>query len=56
MPSATLTHLINVECDELIPVTQLVKDRLGKRISPATRWRWIKKGVGCGTGPAHTFS
>lgn len=36
---------INLETDELIPVGQLIKQRLGKRISPATLWRWRLRGI-----------
>ena len=36
---------INLETDDLIPVGQLLKQRLGKRISPATLWRWRLKGI-----------
>lgn len=36
---------INVETDDLIPVRDLVKQRLGKRLSPATLWRWRLRGV-----------
>ena len=37
---------IDLECDELIPIGELVKERLpGKRLSPATIWRWRLKGV-----------
>lgn len=36
---------INVECDTLIPIGLLARERLGKRISPATLWRWRLHGV-----------
>ena len=36
---------INLETDDLIPVGTLIKQRLGKRPSPATLWRWRLKGV-----------
>ena len=38
--------MINLECDELFPVGTLIKQRLGKRVSPATQWRWRLHGVG----------
>lgn len=37
--------LIDLETDELTPVAELCRKRLGRSISPATRWRWIKRGV-----------
>ena len=37
---------INVECDQLVPLGTLLKNRLGKRPSPATQWRWRLHGVG----------
>ena len=37
---------INVECDQLVPLGTLLKQRLGKRPSPATQWRWRLHGVG----------
>ena len=36
---------INLETDDLIPVSRLIQQRLGKRISPATLWRWRLKGI-----------
>jgi len=36
---------INLETDELIPVSKLVQTRLGRRIAPATLWRWRTKGT-----------
>ena len=36
---------INVEYDKLFPVGTLLKQRLEKRPSPATIWRWRLKGV-----------
>ena len=41
-----MTPTIDLEHDELIPVGELVRRRLGKRLSPATLWRWRLKGVG----------
>lgn len=40
-PSATIDPLQ----DDLRPVNEIIKARLGKRISPATLWRWRLKGV-----------
>ena len=42
---ATATALIDIEVDDLRPVNDFVKARFGKRISPATNWRWRLKGV-----------
>ena len=42
---ATTTPTINLDTDDLIPVGQLAEQRLGKRPSPATLWRWKLKGV-----------
>ena len=39
---------IDLEADELIPIGDLTKKRLGKRVSPATIWRWQLKGVKAG--------
>ena len=36
---------INLEMDVLVPVSELVRQKLGKRISPATLWRWRLKGI-----------
>jgi hypothetical protein len=36
---------IDPEVDDLRPVNEVIKARLGKRISPATLWRWRLKGV-----------
>ena len=36
---------INLETDDLVPVGQLIKKRLGKRKSPATIWRWRLSGI-----------
>lgn len=35
---------IDLQNDALIPVQQICKDRMGKRMSPATLWRWRTKG------------
>jgi hypothetical protein len=39
---------IDLETDDLIPIGQIVRDRLGRRLSPATIWRWRLKGVKAG--------
>ena len=36
---------IDVERDELVPVGELVEQRLGRRLASSTTWRWIAKGV-----------
>ena len=36
---------INIETDELVPLGELARQRLGKRPSPATLWRWRLHGV-----------
>ena len=36
---------INLEIDDLVPIGTLIKQRLGKRISPATIWRWRLRGI-----------
>ena len=36
---------INLETDDLRPVNDFVRARFGKRVSPATLWRWHAKGV-----------
>ncbi len=36
--------MIDVERDDLIPVRAIAEQRLGKAISPATLWRWIRQG------------
>lgn len=38
-------YLIDPVNDDLRPIGEVVKARLGKRISPATLWRWRLKGV-----------
>ncbi len=35
---------INLEIDDLRPVNKFVRARFGKRVSPATLWRWHAKG------------
>jgi hypothetical protein len=41
MPAVT----IDPAADQLRPVNDVIKARLGKRISPPTLWRWRLKGV-----------
>ena len=36
---------INLETDDLRPVNDFVQARFGKRISPATAWRWRLRGI-----------
>jgi hypothetical protein len=36
---------IDAAADQLRPVNDVIKARLGKRISPATLWRWRLRGV-----------
>jgi len=45
---AVAAALIDLETDHLLPVNQLVKERLGRRLSPATLWRWTHKGINVG--------
>jgi hypothetical protein len=40
------TSVIDPETDDLRPVREIVRARLGKSISPATLWRWIRRGTG----------
>lgn len=37
--------MINLKTDELRPLNEVIRARIGKRISPATLWRWRLKGV-----------
>lgn len=39
---------IDVEHDDLRPVNDLIKARLGRRVAPATLWRWRTIGVSGG--------
>ena len=41
---------IDLENDVLTPVNEITKRRLGKRIAPATLWRWRLKGIKTPTG------
>jgi len=43
-----MASLIDLELDELRPVNDLVEARFGKRLSPATLWRWTHKGITVG--------
>jgi hypothetical protein len=36
------TSLIDAEHDDLVPVRKLAQKRLGKMISRATQWRWVR--------------
>lgn len=36
---------INLETDALVPVSDLIRQKLGKRISPPTLRRWRLKGI-----------
>jgi len=38
------TSLIDAEHDDLVPIRKLAKQRLGRDISPACQWRWVRKG------------
>lgn len=54
-PPATTT-LIDTAHDELVPVRTIAKQRLGKTISPACLWRWVRKGVrGCRLEAVHVM-
>jgi hypothetical protein len=37
--------MIDPVVDQLRPLPEVIKSRLGRRISPATLWRWRLKGV-----------
>ena len=37
-------HHIDLETDELTPVATIFAARTGKRLNPATLWRWLRKG------------
>ena len=41
-----MAAVINIETDDIRPAQQVIKSRTGKRVSPATLWRWRLKGVG----------
>ncbi len=43
--TASSQSLIDPFKDHLRPVGEIIKARLGKRISPTTLWRWRLKGV-----------
>lgn len=38
------SSLIDAEHDDLVPIRKLAKQRLGRDISPACQWRWVRKG------------
>lgn len=40
-----MASTIDLETADLVPVTKLVQQRLKRRISPATTWRWRVRGV-----------
>lgn len=40
-----MSTTIDLENDKLVPVNELCRKTLGKRVAPATLWRWLKKGV-----------
>ena len=40
-----MKNTIDLETDTLLPVAPLVEGRVGRRISPATLWRWRVKGI-----------
>lgn len=40
-----MSATLELGTDGLRPVNEIIKARLGKRISPATLWRWRLKGV-----------
>lgn len=42
--AAKTSKLIDVHADRLRPVNEIAQERLGKRLSPATQWRWIQQG------------
>jgi hypothetical protein len=44
-PPPTCLSLIDPEHDDLIPARTLAKKRLGRDVSPACLWRWIRKGA-----------
>lgn len=37
--------MIDVATAQLRPVHDVIRERIGKRVSPATLWRWRLKGV-----------
>ena len=43
-----MSAAIDLETDELIPIGAIIRERLGKKVSPATIWRWRLKGVKAG--------
>ena len=42
---AVCKRLIDLETDDLRPINELCKRRLGRKVSPATLWRWRLKGA-----------
>jgi len=45
MLATDVRSLIDLESDDLRPVWIVARDRTGRRPSPATVWRWVRKGV-----------
>ena len=43
-----MATLIDLELDELSPVNDLVQQRFGRLLSPATLWRWTHRGITVG--------
>ena len=39
------TTTIDIETDELLPVAAVIKERLGKKLSAPTLWRWRVIGI-----------
>jgi hypothetical protein len=35
---------LDLENDVLLPIQDLCRERFGKRVSPTTIWRWVRKG------------
>lgn len=45
MLASDVRSYIDLESDDLRPVWIVARDRTGKRPSPATVWRWVRKGI-----------
>ena len=37
--------MIDATTDNLLPVADVIRQRLGRRVGPTTRWRWQTKGI-----------
>ncbi len=37
--------MIDTATDNLLPVADVIRQRLGRRVGPATIWRWRLKGI-----------